>query len=381
MNTNFINVPYLVIGAGVVGLSIAREISKKVGIRDSVFLIERHSKFGQETSSRNSEVIHGGLYYGVNSLKARHCVRGKELLYEYLENKKIPYKKCGKFIVAYTENEFEQLISLKNVADSLNVEASIVDKAFVSKSCSLTTLHSALWSPSTGIFDSHSFMENLSNDFREYGGISSYSTSVQSFDVKNGRLLVNCSGPGEDFIVQPEYVVNAAGLSSAKIHKMIEPNSVYQIKPCRGRYYVLKNKFRSSFNQLIYPLPTNDGGLGVHITMDMSGQLRLGPDVDWVNLENLLAGDERLLEFPPDDNLKERFFIQGKRFLPKLEMNDLFEGYVGIRPKLFYADNYMNDFKIEQFSTEGVMVFSLLGIESPGLTASLSLARSVVELI
>jgi len=350
----------IVIGAGVVGLAVARALARN---GREVLVLERQNAFGTETSSRNSEVIHAGIYYPTGSLKARMCVRGKELLYEYCENYRVPCERIGKIIVATSARQFETLRDYQRKAKENGAgELPWLSQRDVEKLEPAVLCRAAVLSPSTGIIDSHSFMLSLLGDLEAHNGIISYLTEVSAINTNSG-ITVRCDG----FELAPQVLVNSTGLDAVALSPATGPEDRGYF--AKGHYYVLSGM--SPFNRLVYPV-AEEGGLGVHVTLDLAHQTRFGPDVVWTD------GPDYTFE---TSNL-DRFIDAIRRYYPDLDATRLHTGYTGIRPKLGPADAPTSDFVINGPERTGVSGYvDLLGIESPGLTASLAIAERVVELI
>ena len=343
-----------------VGLAVARALARN---GREVLVLERHNAFGTETSSRNSEVIHAGIYYPTGSLKARMCVRGKELLYEYCENYRVPYERIGKLIVATSAQQFETLRDYQRKAKENGAgELPWLSQRDVEKLEPAVLCRAAVLSPSTGIIDSHSFMLSLLGDLEAHNGIISYLTEVSAINTNSG-ITVRCDG----FELAPQVLVNSTGLDAVALSPATGPEDRGYF--AKGHYYVLSGM--SPFNRLVYPV-AEEGGLGVHVTLDLAHQTRFGPDVVWTD------GPDYTFE---TSNL-DRFIDAIRRYYPDLDATRLHTGYTGIRPKLGPADAPTSDFVINGPERTGVSGYvDLLGIESPGLTASLAIAERVVELI
>lgn len=362
-----------IIGAGVIGLSVARELSKK---EKNIFVIERHDSFGQETSSRNSEVIHAGINYPKDSLKTKMCVEGNRLLYDFCGKNEVPYKKIGKLIVSLNEEETRDLHSL--VKHGLDV--GITDLRFLTKK-EITGIEpnisaeAAVFSPSTGVIDTHSFMKTLSFQIKENGGSIAYNTELTGIEKnKEGFVLEVEDTKGDKFKFLSRTVINCAGLSSDKVSEMAGVNkSEYKLKYCKGDYFRVSASKSKLLNCLVYPVPKKErAGLGIHATLDMSGSLRLGPDDEYV----------KEIKYDINPSKAKVFYESVKKFLPFIDLNDLSPDTSGIRPKLQGPGEVFRDFIINDETKNGLPGFiNLIGIESPGLTASLSIAKMVSNLI
>jgi len=361
----------VVVGAGVVGLAVAYKLS----CHKQVLLIEKNDKFGQETSSRNSEVIHSGIYYPRESRKTAFCIKGRELLYLFCSEFNIPFKKCGKFVVATSSIEQDYLHRLKAHSDEVQVPNDPISAKRLKSSLPLVQAKEAIYFPESGIVDSHALMARLEQLARAQDTVVAYSHEVKGFQPSQGgwQVLVQ-NRNGELETILSERVINCAGLPAAELSNQALRTNKYQHRFCRGRYFNLSSKFSMSFKSMVYPTPNKDG-LGVHITSDLGGRVRLGPDVDWSsnhsyqNISDLYDCDW--------DSLRPHFLASARRYLPNLELNDLSPGQIGVRPKLFSDGFPYQDFLIENH--QGFI--HLLGIESPGLTAALAIAEAVREKI
>ncbi|MDO6693040.1 NAD(P)/FAD-dependent oxidoreductase [Aliiglaciecola sp. 3_MG-2023] len=361
------SVECIVVGAGVVGLAVARQMAQK-GVETIV--IESQSQIGTGISSRNSEVIHGGIYYPPNSLKARLCVQGNKMLYAYCDERNINHKRCGKLIVATSESQLQKLTEIKNNA----VANSVLDLEFYSKQKVLTlepelACYGALFSPSTGIIDSHGLMLNLQGDLESAGGAVALGAELRSVDCTKSAFLLDIGGT-QNIKVNTKYLINCAGLHAQHIAKRfhgLPQNSVPQIHYAKGNYYALSGK--APFSHLIYPIPES-AGLGVHSTLDLGNSVRFGPDVEWVNE----------LDYSVDPSRADAFYHQIRKYWPNLKDDSLEPSYAGIRPKLHAKGEEAKDFMIQTESEHGIAgLINLYGIESPGLTASMAIGAMVVE--
>jgi len=368
----------VVIGAGVVGLAIAAKLSKA---NRSLYVIEKHNSFGQETSSRNSEVIHAGIYYPTGSLKAELCVCGNRLLYETCEKHNVPHKKIGKFIVATNDLEEEGLQKLFKKGHENGVkDLKFISKRELEKNEPNAKAKCALYSPSTGIIDAHSLMKYFEKKIRENKGEIAYNCEAAVISKLNdGYEITTKEITGETFQFKTKVLINCAGLNSDTIAQKagidIEKEN-YQLKYCKGQYFRVNNSKKCSLiNSLIYPVPCEHiTGLGVHATKDLSGSLRFGPDVTYVDRDNF--------DYEVDVSQKENFLNSALKFLPFLSIEDLTPDTAGIRPKLQGENESFRDFIINEESNKGFSgLINLIGIESPGLTAAISIARYVEGLV
>lgn len=356
----------VVVGAGVVGLAVARELA--LAGRE-VVILEAEDAIGTHTSSRNSEVIHAGIYYPKGSLKALACVEGRRLLYEYCASRGVPHRRCGKLIVAADEAQIPELRSIRARAHA-NGATDVVEiskreaKAMEPELRCIAALHS----PSTGIIDSHALMLAYLGEAESHGAMLALRSSLKNGLVTPGGIVLHVGG-AESMTVKAKTVVNSAGLRAPSVAKSLEgypaelaPRELY----AKGNYYSLNR--RNPFKRLIYPVP-EPGGLGVHVTLDLGGQARFGPDVEWV---------ERI-SYEVDPGRSARFYAAIRRYWPGLPDDSLSPGYAGIRPKTSGAGEPASDFEIQGPRRHGVAgLVHLFGIESPGLTASLALARRVI---
>jgi L-2-hydroxyglutarate oxidase LhgO len=355
----------VVIGAGVVGLACARALARSG--RD-VVVIERHGHFGEEVSSRNSEVIHAGIYYPTGSLKARHCVRGKALLYAFCEDFHVPYRRCGKIIVATNPVQEDVLRAYQRQAHVNGVgELRWMEQPELERVEPAVRAVSGIWSETTGIIDSHALMAALAGDLEAHGGMIAYAT-----EAVRGRpdgALVYLETSGGDLLAN--WVVNAAGLHAPALARRLAPayrRALPNAYFAKGHYYVYAGT--SPFNHLIYPI-AEAAGLGVHVTLDMAGQARFGPDVQWIDSP----------DYAFDGHDPGPFVEAIRTYFPALDETRLQAGYTGIRPKITAPGEPAADFLVLGPDEHGVRgLIHMLGIESPGLTASLALAELVASM-
>jgi len=360
----------VVIGAGVIGLAIARELA--LAGRE-VILLERHERMGEETSSRNSEVIHAGIYYPTDSLKAELCVRGKTLLYAYCEEKGIPYRRCGKIIVAVNQAQCARLDGVREQAIKNGVnDLESLTAAEVAEMEPAVHCAAGLLSPSTGIIDSHAFMVALQGDLEAAGGSLAVLSEFIEGSVENDGFRLTVRSGEENIDIKARSVINAAGLSASSVARRIagqNPQHIPETRYAKGTYFVYQGKH--PFQRLVYPLP-EPGGLGVHVTLDLSGQARFGPDVEWI--------DEP--DYSIDAAQSEAFFEAIQAYWPAVSRDALAPGYVGVRPKLVGPNEPAGDFVIHGPRVHGnAGLVNLFGIESPGLTAALAIGERVARLL
>jgi L-2-hydroxyglutarate oxidase LhgO len=366
-----------IIGAGVVGLAIAAEISQEF---KDVFVLEKHAKFGQESSSRNSEVIHAGIYYLKDSLKARLCVEGNKLLYNLCKEKRIPHRNCGKVIVATNAEEAIQLeaILVKAKANGVS-DIEHISKKQISQLEPEVRAISALHSPSTGIIDSHRLMAYLETKAKNQGANIVYKTQVERVEkLSDGKYALHIINPdGERFSYMTTYLINCAGLEADKIAQGMG----IDIAACRYQQYFWKGEYfnvntrANRINRLVYPVPpANTVGLGVHATIDLNGQIKLGPNATYL--------PDRDYDYTVNKSGQQTFFESARQYLPFIKYEDLSPTMAGIRPKLQKPGDAVRDFIIREESDKGFPgIVNLVGIESPGLTASIAIARYVKVLI
>ncbi|WP_342617397.1 NAD(P)/FAD-dependent oxidoreductase [Rhodoferax sp. GW822-FHT02A01] len=368
MNPSAEHLDCLVIGAGVVGLAIARALAQQG--RD-VVVVEAQSAIGTQTSARNSEVIHAGIYYPEGSLKARLCVRGRQLLYAYCAERTIAHRRCGKLIVATDEDQLKALVQLQ-----LRAQANGVSDLVWLDGTQAHTLEpalrcvAALHSPSTGIVDSQSFMRALHADLEDAGGVVVFNTRVERRDDQGERGAQWVLQDGTRVVAMS--VVNAAGLQAPDLACQIEGlDSAHIPTPhfAKGNYFALTG--RAPFSRLIYPAP-EAAGLGVHLTLDLGGQARFGPDVEWVD-------DPEDLQVRPQRG--DVFYAEVRKYWPELPHGALVPAFAGMRPKISGPGEAAADFCIQGPQDHGVPgLVNLFGIESPGLTSALAIGEMVARL-
>ncbi|WP_256376849.1 NAD(P)/FAD-dependent oxidoreductase [Diaphorobacter sp. HDW4A] len=356
------------IGAGVVGLAVARALALQ---GREVLVLEAANAIGTETSSRNSEVIHAGIYYAQGSLKARLCVRGKELLYTYCEERGIAHRRCGKLIVATSPEQRAKLDSIAQHAAANGVNDMQLLTADEARALE-PSLHcvAALLSPSTGIVDSHGLMLSLLGDVENHGGALALQSPVSGAECLPEGILVRAAD-GTELLAKT--VINAAGLHAPDLARRFAglasehvPTAYY----AKGNYFTLGGK--APFTHLIYPVP-EAAGLGVHLTLDLGGQAKFGPDVQWVN------GPDDLVVDPARG---EGFYGEVRKYWPTLPDGSLSAGYAGIRPKISSPKDAAVDFVIQGPQVHGIAgLVNLFGIESPGLTSSLAIGEHVARLL
>jgi len=364
-----------VIGAGVIGLAIAEKVS---GSTANVFTIEKHSAFGQETSSRNSEVIHAGLYYPQGSLKARFCVEGKNLLYEYCRKYEIPFDICGKLIVATTKEQIKVIEGIRQTAIDNGVnDLIIMEKEEVAEMEPNIFALKALYSPSTGIVDTHSLMKRFEINTLNNGGQIVYRSEVTGIKkINSGYEIKLHDADAKEYSFTTRIIINSAGLTSDKISEMVGMRDRnLRILFCKGEYFRLKPPKNRLVSRLVYPVPFHNlEGIGIHVTIDMGGGVKLGPDVTYLESNDY--------DYRVSHGKQEAFYLSARKYLPFLRFEDLAPDMAGIRPKIQQPGEPLKDFYIKEESNRGFPGFvNLIGIESPGLTASIAIAGYINNLI
>ena len=357
----------LVIGAGVVGLAVARALARA---GREVIVVESEGAIGSGISSRNSEVIHAGIYYPTGLMKTRLCVDGKAMLYAFCQEFNVPHRRCGKLVVAASAAELEKLAAIKAQAEANGVtdlvwlsgaEARALEPALAAEH--------ALLSPSTGVIDSHAFMLALLGDAERHGAMIALETPVIGGEVDQRGLIIETGGVSPSRIAA-RLVVNAAGLGAQAVARSIfgmPPELVPPLHLAKGNYFSLAT--RSPFSHLIYPMPA-EGGLGVHLTLDLAGRARFGPDVEWINA----------VDYAVDPKRAESFYAAIRTYWPDLPDNSLQPDYSGIRPKIARPGGSAVDFLIQTKRHHGVGgLINLFGIELPGLTSSLAIAEWIAR--
>ena len=358
----------LIIGAGVIGLAIAEALSEDF---KDVVVVEKEETFGRHTSSRNSEVIHSGIYYPQNSLKSELCVRGVELIYDFCENKGIPYQKCGKLIVATNENEIPELYKIKENGEKNNVKnLEIIEKSECEKLEPQIKALKALKVPCTGILDTHKLMKKLESEAEKKEAFIVYDMEVISIEKKDNCYVVNFSN---EEIFETNIIINSAGLFSDKIARMVGIDiNAENLKTywCKGEYY--KTTKVKNINHLIYPLPDPRGiFLGIHLTLNLNGEVRFGPNAYYI----------KELNYSMDETYKNEFSKAVNKYI-QIDEEFLSPDDCGIRAKLQGPNDDFRDFYIKEESEKGFPNFiNLMGIESPGLTCCLSIAEYVKNII
>ncbi|MDA1097991.1 MAG: NAD(P)/FAD-dependent oxidoreductase [Proteobacteria bacterium] len=376
------HVDSIVVGAGVVGLAVARQLALA---GDEVVVLEAADAIGTETSSRNSEVIHAGIYYAKDSLKARFCVAGNALLYEFCATHGVPHRNCGKLIVATSPDELEILAGIRakaaanGVGDLYEISAS---EAIAQEPALFCT--GALVSPSTGIIDSHGLMLAYQGEAEDHGAVIAFRSRVLGGRVLQPKfegIALRVRGEdGGEMEIACRRLVNAAGLYAQPLARSIEgldPGTVPPLYYCKGNYFSLAG--RQPFSRLIYPVPAS-ASLGVHLTIDLGGQARFGPDQQW--LPEAVEDMDGTIDYRVEPARAEVFYDAVRRYYPDLPDDSLRPAYSGMRPKLQRPGGGAEDFLLQGPDSHGVAgLINLYGIESPGLTASLAIAEHVAAML
>jgi L-2-hydroxyglutarate oxidase LhgO len=357
----------LVIGAGMVGLAAARALALR---GHDVVVAEKANAIGTGTSSRNSEVIHGGMYYPTGTLRARHSVAGRRMLYAYCKSHGVPHRKLGKLVVAADEAETAKLEQIARQGEVNGVENLVLIDGKAARALEPELVcAAALHSPETGILDTHGYMLALRGDLEDHGGMIAFNTPAAGIERRGGQWIARfgAAAAGEAAF---DAVVNAAGLGAQQIARAMPdyPQArVPRLVLAKGNYFSYAG--RPAFKRLVYPTPM-PGGLGVHVTLDMAGRMRFGPDVEWIEREN----------YNVDPARAAIFYARIRTYWPRLPDNSLAPDYAGIRPKLSGKGEPQGDFLIDTPAAHGLPgLVQMFGIESPGLTSSLSLGEAVAD--
>lgn len=355
----------VVVGAGVVGLAVARALARA---GREVIVLEAADAIGTGTSSRNSEVIHAGIYYPTGLVKQRLCVTGKEMLYRFCAEYHVPHRRCGKLLVATTEAEIPKLEAIRRQAEANGVTDLVALTGAEARAMEpALACVAAMLSPSTGIIDSHALMLALQGDAEAHGAMLAFETPVTSGRVTGEGIIIEAGGAAP-MTLCAKSVVNSAGLGAQALARAIAGMPEEKVPPlhlAKGNYFTLAT--RAPFSHLIYPMPSG-GGLGVHLTLDLAGGGRFGPDVEWVDA----------LDYEVDPRRGDSFYAAIRTYWPDLADGALQPGYSGIRPKIERPGGSTTDFLIQSEADHGVAgLVNLFGIESPGLTSSLAIAEVV----
>ncbi|WP_156839986.1 NAD(P)/FAD-dependent oxidoreductase [Novosphingobium aquimarinum] len=351
----------IIAGAGVVGLAIARALASR-GLE--VLILERESAFGTITSSRNSEVIHAGFYYAPGSLKERLCIAGRQRLYTYCKTHGIAHRRCGKLVAAFAPDEEPALAALFEKGTALGVPMRWLNARQAAAHEPAMQCHAAIHSPETGIFDSHGFMLSLLGEAEDHGAVLATSTPVEQVRQAGAQWVVSAGGTE----VACDRFVNACGLGAQDCAARIEPLDpalIPRLRYAKGSYFAYQGKV--PFQGLVYPLPV-PGSLGTHLALDLAGQGRFGPDIEWVDT----------IDYDVDPARYPRFLEAARRIWPEIDPDRLVPAYAGVRPKIHDPDEPKADFLLQDETMHGLPeLMNLFGIESPGLTSSLAIAEEV----
>ena len=364
----------VVVGAGVVGLAVAREMALQ---GHETVLLEREASFGTISSSRNSEVIHAGIYYPKDSLKAKLCVEGNRMLYEYCRDHQVGTQRYGKLIVASDPQQIDDLHGIFYRAQQNGArEISLITAKEANTLEPDLRVAAAIWSKTTGIVDSHAYMLSLLGGFEDAGGMVAYLSPLNHARAIPGGFELEVGG-ADAMQLQTKYLINCAGMSAPAVAQRIEGILTEHIPKAyfaKGNYFSLAGK--SPFRHLIYPVP-EPGGLGVHLTLDMAGQAKFGPDVEWLEIES-----EDQINYAVDPMRGERFYAAIRQYWPELKDGSLQADYSGVRAKIVSKDQPAGDFRIDGPNAHGIEgLYNFFGFESPALTSSLAIAKYLKGLI
>ena len=361
------------IGAGVVGLAVAARLSQR---HPNLVVLEKNEKYGLETSSRNSEVIHAGIYYEPGSFKARLCVEGREELYSLCKAHTIAYKPLTKLITATTSAELAKLETIRQNAARNGVDLQVLDKTAALRLEPNIRTEGALFSPLTGVISVHDLMDYFVHTIRTHGGVLQHRCEVVQIRTINGGYEIVLEESGIRSTITSEIIINAAGLQSDLVAQMIGidiDKEDLRLNYVKGSYFAIAPSKAKLISRLVYPVPTNEG-LGVHALMDWAGRLKFGPDVEYLK--------DRTLDYHVDEGKRNAFAESIRRILPSINDNDISPDMCGIRPKLQKKGTPARDFVIVHEKERGLPGFvNLIGIESPGLTSSPAIARYVEQLL
>jgi len=360
----------IIVGAGAVGLAIAENLSNS---GKEVLILESEDDFGKITSSRNSGVIHAGIYYSENSLKSKFCVEGNQMLYSYCKKNNIPYENTKKLLVATSKEQIAIIDKIKLQAEKNGVKGiTKISKKEVSNIEPYIICEEALLVPSSGIIDAISYMRSLIGKIEDVGGMIAFNSKLKSVKIKNNKFVLCITGQDKT-TVECNQLVNSAGLLASDVATLIDgldkkfvPKTFY----AKGNYFSAGKYF--DIRHLVYPIPEGFG-LGIHLTLELDHSVKFGPDVEWIDDPN---------NYIVDENRKNNFIPEIKKYFPSFNANLLQPSYAGIRPILNKKDKSMRDFVIQSEATHSIPnLINLYGIESPGLTSSLAIAKYVNQLL
>jgi L-2-hydroxyglutarate oxidase LhgO len=360
----------LVVGAGVVGLAVADALARA---GREVVVAESEGRIGSGVSSRNSEVIHSGIYYAPGSAKARLCVRGKALLYAFCTAAGVPHRRCGKLIVAPRAAQVPDLEALVMRGQANGVAAlRLIDRRAVQAMEPQLDVHAAIWSETTGIVDSHAFMLALLGRAEAHGAALALKTRFLRAETRGNGFLVRLRDDQVEITLGARCLVLASGLNAPTLARAIDglpPAFVPVERYARGNYFALAG--RTPFSRLVYPVPEKDG-LGVHLTLDLAGQARFGPDVEWIDAPSFDVNPARL----------QAFYGEIRKYWPGLPDGALRPDYAGVRPKIYLPHEPAADFRLDSPAAHGVPnLVCLFGIESPGLTSAMAIGEAVAGML
>ncbi len=360
----------VIIGAGVIGLAVSRKLALE---GKEVLIIEEQGQVGSVTSSRNSGVIHAGVYYDKNSLKAKFCPEGNRRMYDYCNSRSIPHINTGKFIVATSNNEIEKLENIYNQAkDAGVINIDKVSGNYISNKEPLVKCIEGLYVPSSGIVDTSVLMRSYLGDIEDKGGMVSYNTHFEYADLSKDLFKITVTQNNEKIEINSRILINATGIFAEKVANnffFLDKSDIPKTYFAKGNYFETSKNF--GIKHLIYPVP-NDASLGLHLGLDMSMSVRFGPDVEWTEDINYNVNKDR----------EEMFYNDIIKYIPSLDRSLLKPGYSGIRPKLKNKGEGKSDFRIDSVNEHGVLnLVNLFGMESPGLTSSLVIADYVYGLV
>jgi len=364
----------IIVGGGIIGLSIAKSLYEKC---NDIYIIEKESNVGLGISSRNSEVIHSGIYYPINSLKTKLCIKGRKMLYKYCNDYNVKYNKCGKLLIGHTISDYNKLLKIKNNTKKNNINSKLLNKEEINNLEPNVSAKHALYFPESGVIDSHELIKKIYNEIRKNNVSIAFKTEVVKISkLHRGYDVLIKNHDGTKNTIKTEILINAAGLYSNNISTVAGiSNPDYELSYWKGEYCWVANN-DNLVKSLIYPLPeTNIAGLGVHTTIDINNRLRLGPNA-------IYMGQNLIEDYTISESIINSFYESVNYYIPKLKLEDIYLDQSGIRPKLQKPGEPFRDFIIKNESSFGYKNFiNLIGIESPGLTSALAIGEYVKQLI